>query len=63
MLPSHDLGAQTEVQIRMWPLEYPCVFPIVQFPDRKTSESMPKNAVKTTAACTNPLCDCDDTCR
>lgn len=54
-----DLGAQTEVQIRMWPLEYPCVFPIVQFPDRKISESMPENAVramKTTAACTNTLC-------
>lgn len=54
-----DIGAQTEVQIRMWPLEYPCVFPIVQFPDRKTSESMPENAVravKTTAACTNTLC-------
>lgn len=54
-----DLGAQTEVQIRMWPLEYPCVFPIVQFPDWKTSESMPENAeraLKTTAVCTNALC-------
>ncbi len=29
----HNLRAQTEVQIRIWPLEYPCVFSIVQFPD------------------------------